>query len=124
MVGQLMVEAAIASGQSPDLDLSLVERYSDGTELSEGRMQGIRFDIRGSVPSFRIGVGREESGDVTIEVTAAAARELNRLYSVDPSYPTTRDGFLGTGEMRVTGDPSRLGAWPAAVHDPIVARTV
>jgi hypothetical protein len=124
MVGQLMVEAATASGLSPDLHLSLVERYSDGTELSEGLVQGIRFDIRGGVPSFRIGVGREERGDVTIEITAAAARELNRLRSDDPSYPTTREGFLVTGEMRVAGDPSRLGAWLAAVHDPIVARTI
>ena len=124
MVGRLMIEAASRSGLSPELDLSLVERYSDGAELSEGLLQGIRFDIRGGVPSFRVGVGREERGDVTIEITAAAARELNRLRSVDPSYPNSRDRFLSTGEMRVEGDPSRLGDWLDGVHDPIVDRTI
>lgn len=124
MVGQLMSEAASQSRLSSELNLSLVERYTDGVELSESLVQGIRFDIVGGTPSFRVGVRRDEQADVTIEITAAAARALNRLRSADPSYPAARDEFLRTGEMRVDGDPSRLGDWLAAVHDPIVDRTV
>lgn len=123
MVGQLMSEAASRSGLSPELNLSLVERYSDGEELSEGLVQGIRFDIRGGVPSFRVGVRCDERAEVTIEISAAAARALNSLRSDHPTFPATRDAFLRTGEMRVDGDPSRLGDWLDAVHDPIVDRT-
>ena len=123
MVGALMSEAASQAGLSPELNLSLVERYTDGVELSEGLVQGIRFDIVNGKPSFRVGAQKDERADVTIEITAAAARELNRLRSADPSYPTARDKFLGTGEMRVDGDPSQLGGWLDAVHDPIVDRT-
>ena len=57
MVGTLMSEAATRSGLSPDLNVSLVERYTDGVELSAGLIQGIRFDIRDGRPSFRAGVG-------------------------------------------------------------------
>jgi hypothetical protein len=44
MVGRLMIEAASRSRLPPELNLSLVERYTDGVELSEGLVQGIRFD--------------------------------------------------------------------------------
>jgi hypothetical protein len=124
MVGRLMREAASRSGLSPELNVSLVERYTDGVELSEGLVQGIRFDILGGKPSFRVGARPDERADVTVEVTAAAARELNTLRSADPSYQAARDKFLSTGEMRVDGDPSRLGGWLDAVHDPIVDRTI
>uniref|UniRef100_B0T5L2 SCP2 domain-containing protein n=1 Tax=Caulobacter sp. (strain K31) TaxID=366602 RepID=B0T5L2_CAUSK len=123
MVGTLMSEVAARSGLSPDLNVSLVERYTDGIELSDGLVQGIRFDILGGKPSFRVGARRDERADVTVEITAAAARALNALLSADPNYPAARDNFLSTGEMRVDGDPSRLGGWLDAVHDPIVART-
>jgi hypothetical protein len=123
MVGRLMREAASQSGLSPELNVSLVERYTDGVELSEGLVQGIRFDILGGKPSFRVGARPDERADVTVEVTAAAARELNALRSADPSYQAARDKFLSTGDMRVDGDPSRLGGWLDAVHDPIVDRT-
>jgi hypothetical protein len=123
MVGRLMRAAASRSGLSPELNVSLVERYTDGIELSEGLVQGIRFDILGGKPSFRVGARPDERADVTVEVTAAAARELNTLRSTDPSYQAARDKFLRTGEMRVDGDPSRMGSWLDATHDPIVDRT-
>lgn len=124
MVGTLMSEAASEAGLPPELDVSLVERYTDGVELSEGLVQGIRFDINRGKPSFRVGVGQDDRADITVEITAAAARKLNTLYSADPTYHLTRDKFLGTGEMQVAGDPSRMGGWLDAVHDPIVDRTL
>jgi hypothetical protein len=123
MVGTLISEAASQSGLSPELNVSLVERYTDGVELSEGLVQGIRFDIICGKPSFRIGVQPDERGDIMIEVTAAAARRLNLLGSADPNYRTASDSFLRSGEMRVDGDLSRLGGWLNAVHDRIVDRT-
>lgn len=124
MVGTLMSEAASQSGLSPELNLSLVECYTDGVELSEGLVQGLRFDILGGKPSFRVGARRDERADVMIEITAAAARKLNRLHTADPTYTAALEGFLSTGEMRVEGDPSRMGGWLNAVHDPIVNRTI
>ncbi len=124
MVGTLMSEAASQSGLSPELNLSLVERYTDGVELSEGLVQGLRFDILGGKPSFRVGARRDDRADVMIEITAAAARKLNTLRSADPNYTAALEGFLSTGEMRVEGDPSRMGGWLNAVHDPIVNRTI
>ena len=123
MVGKLMRDAAARSGLSPELNISLVERYTDGSELSEGFVQGIRFDILCGKPSFRVGARPDERADVTVEVTAAAARELNTLYSADPNYPVSRNRFLSTGAMRVNGDISRMGGWLEEVHDPIVDRT-
>ncbi len=74
MVGMLMSEAASRSGLSPELSVSLVERYTDAVELSKGFVQGIRFDILGAKPSFRVGARHDERADITIEITAAAAR--------------------------------------------------
>lgn len=124
MAGTLMCEAASQAKLSPELNVSLVERYTDGVEMSEGLVQGVRFDIVGGKPSFRVGVRPDERADVTVEVTAAAARELNTLRSADPNYQAARDKFLSTGEMRVAGDPSRMGGWLDAVHDPIVDHTL
>jgi hypothetical protein len=39
MVRRLISEAASGSGLSPELNLSLVERYIDGVELFEGLVQ-------------------------------------------------------------------------------------
>src|SRR5205814_1734130 len=108
------------SGLAPGLTVSLVERYTDGTELSGGLVQGLRFDIRSGKPSFRVGAGPDERGDVTIEITAAAARTLNNLYSADPNYPAAVGRFLKTGEMQMDGDPSQMGGWLETVHDKIV----
>ncbi|MGB3166635.1 MAG: hypothetical protein WBA68_07670, partial [Alteraurantiacibacter sp.] len=45
MVGALLCEAAMQAGLSPNLNLSLVERYTDGIALPGGLIQGLRFDI-------------------------------------------------------------------------------
>lgn len=123
MAGALMCEAAGRAGLPPDASLSLVERYTDGQAFSDGLLQGIRFDIRGGQPSFRVGAGRGEEADIVVEVTAAASRELNSLYSADPRYKAALARLQASGEMRVQGDLARLGDWFAAVHDPIVDRT-
>lgn len=123
MVGTLMCKAASQAGLAPYFNLSLIERYMDGVELAGGHVQGIRFDIINGQPSFMIGVRREEQGDVTIEITAAAARTLNLLRSSDPNCQITLQDLQSSGEMKVSGDLSRLGRWLEAVHDPIVERT-
>ena len=123
MVGTVMAEAARRASLPGDLTVSLVERYTDGVLLSEGLVQGIRFDIVGGKPSYRVGARPHEPADIVIDVTAAVARELNTLRSTDPQYKTALDHVLSTGEMRVHGDISRLGDWLAMVHDPIVDRT-
>lgn len=116
-----MCEAASDPALPGNLNASLVERYTDGANVAEGRVQGIRLDIRGGAPSFRVGVGRAERGDVTVEVTSAAARHLNALRGAD--FSIARERYLASGEMRLEGDPALLGTWLDAVHDPIVDRT-
>lgn len=123
MAALLMCDAASRANLPSDLTVSLVERYTDGVALSDGLIQGIRFELVEGRPSFRIGVRPNERADVIVEITAAAARHLNILRSNDPAYAAARARYLATGEMRVEGDPSRLGDWLAAVHDPIVERT-
>lgn len=124
VVGALMVEAAKRSGPPPEMNLSFVEIYTDGVELENGLVQGIRFDIIAGQPSFRVGVRPGERGDVTVEITTAAAHRLNSLRSADPAYADVMNQFLGTGEIRVDGDPSRLGGWLQELHDPIMERTL
>lgn len=123
MVGTLMGEAASRHGLPPDLHLSLVERYTDGIALSEGLMQGLRFEVAGGAPSFRVGVRAGERGDIMIEISTAAARELNSLRSTDPRYRAAIARHRRSGAMRLTGDPLRMGGWLEAVHDVIVDRT-
>jgi hypothetical protein len=123
MVGTLMCEAASQAGLAPDLDLTLIERYADGAEIGEGLIQGIRFDVIKGKPQFRVGVLPNEQGDITIELTAAAARKLNLLRSADPEYRTALEAVLGSGDLRVKGDLSRLGGWFGTLHDPIVEQT-
>ncbi|WP_260600253.1 hypothetical protein [Sphingomonas endolithica] len=124
MVGALMVDAATRSGLSPKLNLSFVELYTDGVELENGLVQGICFDIIAGQPSFRVGVRPGERGDVTVEITTAAAQRLNSLRSIDPLYADAINQVLRTGEMRVNGDPSRLGGWLQELHDSIVEHTL
>ncbi|MBS1165091.1 MAG: hypothetical protein H6R00_1116 [Proteobacteria bacterium] len=123
MVGAVMAEVARRADLPADLTVSLVERYTDGVVLSEGLVQGIRFDIVGGKSSYRVGARLDEQADIMIEMTAAVARELNALRSTDPRYRALLDRFLSSGEMRMHGDISRLGDWLATVHDPIVDRT-
>ncbi|MGJ8530820.1 MAG: hypothetical protein ACSHYC_01465 [Alphaproteobacteria bacterium] len=124
MVGALLCEAAVRARLSPTLNLSLVERYADGITMPNGLVQGLRFDISAGTPSFRVGVRPDELADVRIEVTAAAAKVLNTLRSTDPEYPAAVNRYLDTGEMRVDGDLTPLGAWFADTHDLIVDRTI
>lgn len=124
MVGTLMCEAALQGGVGPVTNVSLVERYTDGATLSDGLVQGLRFEIVDGVPSFRAGARPDERGDITIEITTAAAKSLNVLLSADPAYGTAADRFIKSGAMRVDGDFSMLGDWLKSVHDPIVARTI
>jgi hypothetical protein len=37
----------------------IVERYTDGVELFEGLVQGLRFDILKGKPAFRVGVRQD-----------------------------------------------------------------
>lgn len=124
MAGKLMCESASQASLSPDLNVSFVERYTDGVKLSDGLLQGMRFEIVGGKPSFRVGVRQDERADITVEITAPAAHELNTLRSADPRYRAAIDSFVTTGAMRTDGDPSRMGDWLSAMHDPIVDRTI
>lgn len=124
MVGTLMNDFAAKESLPIQLNVSFVERYIDGVEIGDGLVQGIRFDIVNGRPSFRIGAGRDERADVIVEVTAAVARELNSMKCDDPAYPAARDRAVAAGNMRVYGDPSRLGGWLDAVHDSIIDRTI
>lgn len=123
MVGRLLGEAARQANLSPDLNVSFVERYSDGADLGGGLVQGIRLDIIWGKLAFRSGVSPHETADVVMEITAAAARELNTLRTDDPAYQQRRERFIETGDIRVQGDPSRLGGWLDVAHDPIVDHT-
>jgi hypothetical protein len=124
MVGGLMVETATRSGLPKGLTVSFVEIYTDGVEVADGLVQGIRFDIIAGQASFRVGVRPGERGDVTVEITTAAAERLNGLRIADPRFPDAIDDVVRKGEMRVEGDPSRLGGWLEQVHDPIVEHTL
>lgn len=119
----MMCEAASGATLPPDVNIALVERYVDGIR-SGGLIQGIRFDVRDGKASYRYGVGPDELGDITIEISARAARRLNLLRTSDPEYQAAVEQELQSGNMRIEGDPSRLGDWITQVHDPIVDRTV
>ncbi len=123
MAGRAMCDAAAQAGLSGNTDVSLVEHYSDGVDLGEGRVQGLRFDIIKGKPSFRVGVHPGETADIMVEVSTAASCALNSLYSGDPAYPAALARFQAAGALRVGGEMARLGPWFAAVHDVIVAHT-
>jgi len=123
MIGETLVDAATNANLPDDMNLSFVERYSDGEEIGDGLVQGIRLDIRGGKPSYRIGAGRDERGDLNVLVTAKAARMLNSVPSGDPRYGELQDRYQASGEWHADGDLSGLGDWLEATHDPIVART-
>ncbi|TFW26533.1 hypothetical protein [Duganella callida] len=116
MVGQVMMQAALDARLTADINVSLVEHYTDGD-------QGLRFEIRNGEPSYTASVDKDERGDITVAVTAAASRQLNTRYSDDPEYGSLMAHLADIGELSVTGDLSRLGSWFAVVHDRIVDRT-
>jgi hypothetical protein len=123
MAGSLMCKAASQAALSPEMKLSLVERYTDGIELSDGVVQGLRFDIVGGKPSFRVGARPTEVADITVEISAKASRTLNSLYSADPEFGLAFARFQKSGELRIDGDFARLGSWFNPVHDQIVEST-
>jgi hypothetical protein len=126
MVGRLMCDAAARAALPAGFHLSLVERYTDGALLADGLVQGLRFEIRGGKPSFRVGAHPSEAAetaDITIELTTAASRELNTLHGADPRFHAALARLQASGAMRIHGDLARLGAWFGGVHDPIVDRT-
>ncbi len=121
MVGQVMSEAAERAALPPDQNVSLVERYTDGSDFGSGMVQGFRFDIVGGKPCYRVGVAPDEQADITIEVSSKVARELNRI-PVEASA-VARQAYVATGEIRQDGDPSQLGDWFGQVHQSILGRT-
>jgi len=123
MVGLLMSEAASRSGLDPHQNVSVLERYTDGVELSNGLYQGFRFDIVNGKPSFRVGVMIDETADIVMHVSAEAARRLNLIPSTDPEYLVMVKAYHTTGKLAVDGDLSKLGEWFVQVHDLIVDRT-
>jgi hypothetical protein len=123
MVGALIKDSALQHGLPPDLNITIIERYSDGKELSRGFYQGLRLEIANGELSYRVGVRRDEEADFNVEVTTAASRLLNSLQSADPAYGAAYARFLETGEIRVTGVPFTPGKWLLSSHDPIVAIT-
>jgi hypothetical protein len=123
MVGALLCDAALTSGLSPQGDVSLVERYIDGALLSDGLVQGFRFAVSGGKPSFRVGANADEQADITVLISAAAARTLNLLYNADPQYPEAFANFQRAGDIDVVGDITMLGAMLTSIHDAIVDRT-
>lgn len=116
----LMCESAARTALPPGLNFGLVERDLDGIPLSGGFVQCLHFDIRDGQPSFMAGAMPDEKADVTVEVTAAASRELNTLYANDPRYVAGLARLQASGELKIRGDLVDLGAWFARVHDPIV----
>lgn len=124
MLGEVMCEAASKANLSPDMNISVVEHYTDGAELGDGLFEGFRLDIINGKPVFRVGVRPDERGDITLDVTRAASRKLNTLHSSDLEYQPTVGKYLSSGEFRIDGDPSRLGDWLGPVHDVVVDRTI
>ncbi|USX25933.1 hypothetical protein NHH73_25750 [Oxalobacteraceae bacterium OTU3CINTB1] len=123
MVGALMKDAAAQAALPADFNVSLVERYTDGVQLGAGLAQGLRFEIVGGKPSFRLGAGPNEQADITVEVTVAGSRQLNTLHGADPRFSAALAKLQSTGQLKIDGDLARLGGWFDGVHDQIVQRT-
>lgn len=121
MVGEVMSRVAEQAGLPADKSVSLVERYTDGTDFGDGLVQGFRFDIVGGQPSYRVGVGPSEKGDITVEVASRVAYELNQMPAA--ASAKARQNYMEAGDIRQEGDLSRLGAWFADAHKAILERT-
>lgn len=123
MIGGILVEAARTADLPDDMNLSFVERYTGGKEIGDGLIQGIRLDFVKGEPTYRIGAGRDETGDITVEVTPQAARDLNLYRSDDPTYKLLLERYQALGEWKAEGDLSLLADWLGGTHDQIVERT-
>jgi hypothetical protein len=123
MVGALLEQAAREAVLAPDVAFRFVERYTDGADLGDGRVAGLRFEIAGGETAFQVGVRPEERGDLTVEITTAGSRLLNTLYGDDPAYGPAIADLKRAGALKVDGDFRRAGRWFVEVHDRIVART-
>jgi hypothetical protein len=123
MVGTVLMDAAMEAELLPTYNVCLVERYIDGIEVGPGLVQGLRFEIVGGKPFFRLGARHDEWGDVTVDVTKAASYTLNTLRSADPRFRAAFDELQGNDELKVEGDLSLLDRWFGVVHDRIVGRT-
>ncbi|PZQ28679.1 MAG: hypothetical protein DI562_10400 [Stenotrophomonas acidaminiphila] len=123
MAGALVCRALGDSGAQGIARWRLIERYVDGEPFSDGLVQGIRFDIREGVATFRVGVQPGETADATIEVTAGVARALNLLHTDDPRFALAMEDAIRTGALVIEGDLSPISAALAVSHDAIVDRT-
>lgn len=125
MVGVTLTDAANEAGLPNNQNLVFLERYTDGEPIGGGLIQGLRLDFRNGKAFYRIGAGVEEEGDVVIEVSRYAARQLNLHYSEDPAYIELLEEFHANGQLKVVrGDISHLGDWLASTHDLIVGQTI
>jgi len=124
MVGTVVCNALNEGRPYSSFGWAFVERYSDGGRLADGLIQGIRFDVREGVATYRVGVQPDERGDVTIEVTAIVARALNLLHTGDPHFDSARERAIDTGALRIEGDLSPIATALAQTHDHIVDRTI
>lgn len=121
MLGTLMVEAA---GLVPLPDrVTFLERYRDGTDLGESRVQGICFDVADGRATYRVGVRPDDRADIEVSVTREAARSLNLMLSTDAGHDAARARYAESGELTLVGDSSPLAALLALLHDPVVRRT-
>ena len=60
MVGTLLEQAAREAALAPDVAFRFVERYTDGADLGDGRVAGLRFEIAGGRTAFQVGVRPED----------------------------------------------------------------
>ncbi|WP_200957963.1 hypothetical protein [Sphingomonas sp. Root710] len=123
MLGTILCDAVRNADLPPGHTVSFVERYIDSEELAPGLIKGFRFEIKNGEPSYRPGVAPDEMGDVTIDLTVKAARELNLLYTADPRFREQFDHYISIGEAIFHGDIADVGEWIHTIHDPIVDRT-
>jgi len=95
---------------SEDFRFTLVERFHGVGHLENGLIRGFRVEIRGSEVAFYEGVGPDERGDATIDMTAKALDELIHLPRGDPAQADAVERLLQSGDL------VRAGRWDALEH--------
>lgn len=123
MLGAELCAGAARANLPSDYNVSMVEHFTDGATLDDGLVEGFRFDVKGGVPEFRVGVKPQERGDITILMTWAASRQLASVYGADPEHHRLFESFLSDGAMEIEGDFSALASWLGPVHDKVVDQT-